>query len=97
MGGSGVSINGGTQNVQVMGNHVSDNRRPSYGGIVGGFSSSVDSGGQVSDNVVHGFAQGVALGSNSNGFEVEDNDLLLNTVCVLNFGTDNVIAGNSCS
>ena len=96
-GGSGVSINGGTQNVEVMGNLVSDNRSLPYGGIVAGFSSSVDSGGKVSGNVVHGLAQGVALGSNSNDFQVQDNDLTLNTVCVLNDGTDNVISGNSCS
>jgi len=99
-GGSGVSINGGTKNIKVMGNQISDNRSPWYGGIVAGFtglSPQADSDGHISNNVVHGFAQGVALGSKSNGFQVADNNLRLNKMCFLNLGTHNKITGNECS
>lgn len=96
-GGSGVSINGDTQNVQVIGNHVTDNRGPNYGGIIAGYSSSPDSGGYVSKNVVHGFASGVGLGSNSEKFDIVDNNLRMNTVCVQNGGTGNKIVRNKCS
>ncbi len=97
-GGSGVSINGGTSNVQVTGNTVTDSRHVPYGGIVAGFSSdSSDSGGTIQQNVVHGFAQGVALGSNSSSYDVTNNDLRRNKECVLDQGTGNTVSGNTCT
>lgn len=95
-GGSGISINGGTQNVKVVGNTVSDTRNPSYGGIVGGYSSALDIDSTISHNVVHGLAQGVALGPNSSNFAVQYNDLSLNGICVLDQGTDNTVLDNTC-
>jgi parallel beta-helix repeat protein len=96
LGGSGISINGGTETVQITGNTVSDTRNPSYGGIVAGFSSDSDIDCTVSHNVVHGLAQGVALGPSSSNFTVEFNDLTQNATCVLDQGTDNTILDNSC-
>jgi Right handed beta helix region len=96
-GGSGVSINGGTSNVQVTGNTVTDSRHPPYGGIIAGFSDSSDSNGTIQQNVVHGFAQGVALGSNSISYDVTNNDLRGNKECVLDQGTSNTVSGNTCT
>jgi nitrous oxidase accessory protein NosD len=95
-GGSGISIDGGTQNVQVTKNTVSDTRNPSYGGIVAGYSSASDIDSSISHNVVYGLAQGVALGPNSSNFTVEYNDLTQNGTCVLNQGTNNTILDNTC-
>ncbi len=96
LGGSGISINGGTQNVQVTGNTVLDTRGPSYGGIVAGFSSASDINATISHNVVHGVAQGVALGPNSSDVTVKHNNLTRNGTCVLDLGTDNTILDNTC-
>ena len=95
-GGSGISINGGTQNVIVTKNTVLDSRNPSYGGVVAGYSSCSDINSTISHNVVHGLAQGVALGPNTSNFNVESNDLRQNGTCVLNQGTNNTIVDNSC-
>ena len=95
-GGSGISINGGTQNVIVTKNTVLDSRNPSYGGIVAGYSSSSDINSTISHNVVHGLAQGVALGPSTSNFIVESNDLRQNGICVLNQGTNNTIMDNIC-
>jgi len=95
-GGSGISIDGATQNVLVTKNTVLDTRSPTYGGIVAGYSSSSDIDSTISFNVVHGLAQGVALGPNSSNFSVEHNDLSKNGTCVLNQGTNNTILDNTC-
>ena len=95
-GGSGVSLNGGVQGAQIMNNQVTNSQNSKNPGIVGGFFDSPDGNSVIANNVVSGFAYGVGLGSNSSGFQVEDNDLRLNTVCVENFGTDNVFTDNLC-
>ena len=96
LGGSGISVNGGTQNVRVSGNTVSDTRNPSYGGIVAGYSSDSDIDCTISHNAVHGLAQGVALGPSSSNFTVEFNDLTQNGTCVLDQGSNNTIQDNTC-
>ena len=47
-------------------------------------------------NTVHGFGAGVALGSDSKGCEVENNNLRSNTACVTNDGMDNHVSNNLC-
>lgn len=86
----------GTQNVLVTLNHVSDNRGPDYPGIAAGLSSVTDSGGMITGNAVRGFGSGVTLGSNSQSFTVEDNDLRSNTQCVVNDGSGNTVENNQC-
>jgi parallel beta-helix repeat protein len=95
-GGSGVSVNGGTKDIHVTGNHISDRRGVSNPGIKAGDASSLDSGGQVTNNTVLGFGAGVALGANSTEFVVEKNDLRKNTTCVTNDGTGNRVTDNLC-
>lgn len=94
--GSGVSVNGGTKDIHVTGNHISDRRGVSNPGIKAGDASSLDSGGQVTNNTVLGFGAGVALGANSTEFVVEKNDLRKNTTCVTNDGTGNRVTDNLC-
>jgi len=95
-GGSGISINGGTTRVRVTRNTVSNTRNPGYGGVVAGYTSASDADSIISHSVVHGLAQGVALGPNSSNFIVEYNDLTQNGTCVLDQGTNNMTLGNAC-
>jgi hypothetical protein len=82
--------------VLVTRNTVTDTRGPSYGGIVAGYSSTADTDSIFSHNVVHGLAQGIALGPSSSYFTVEENNLTENGTCVLNQGTHNTILENTC-
>ena len=95
-GGGGVELNGGTANVMLTGNQISDNRHPSYAGIAAGNSATADTGAQITSNSVHGFGTGVVLGSNSQSCLVEYNNLTLNTACVTNNGTGNTVVNNQC-
>jgi hypothetical protein len=99
-GGSGVSLNGGTKNVHVIGNHITNKvSHPGEGGIVAGFNpppASGDSDGQISNNVVSGFGAGVALGNYSTNFRVQKNDLRLNKTCYINYGVGNKFISNLC-
>lgn len=94
-GGAGISLNGDTQYMRVRFNHISDDHGVLYG-IKAGYSSSLDSTAHIFDNTVHGFGAGVALGSNSKGCEVENNNLRSNTACVTNDGMDNHVSNNLC-
>ena len=91
-----VTINGHTDKIHVGANHISRGKRGSYPGIAAGDSARIDTGGQILDNTVHGFGTGVVLGSNSESFVVQNNDLRLNTTCYTNKGQHNTINGNLC-
>jgi Right handed beta helix region len=99
IGTSDISINGGTKDVQVRENHISNKvTRKGDGGIVAGFFSQFgrDSDGDVSKNVVSGFGAGIGLGQYSDGFRVEKNNFSLNAACYTNYGKDNKFVDNTC-
>lgn len=94
-GGAGINLKGGTTNVKILNNSVTQGHR-NAAGITAGNETSDDVGGNVEHNSVHGFGVGVALGAHSSHFLVENNDLSKNTTCDTNAGTGNTISGNEC-
>jgi hypothetical protein len=94
--GSGINLDGGTDHVQILGNHISNSRFVNHPGVVAGNTSKTDTDGHVVNNLVHGFGTGVELGTQSQGFVVEDNDLSKNKACYTNNGSGNKIENNLC-
>jgi hypothetical protein len=94
-GGAGINLKGGTTDVKIQSNAVTQGHR-NAAGIAAGNEASADVGGKVENNTVHGFGAGVALGVHSSHFVVEDNDLSKNATCYTNSGSGNTISGNQC-
>ena len=91
-----IQIAGDTDTVVVASNSISRIKRGTYPGIDAGSATGLDVNGQILNNQVHGFGVGVALGTKSKSYLVENNDLRLNATCVTNNGTGNTINGNLC-
>jgi hypothetical protein len=94
--GSGISLDGGTDHVQILENHISNSRFVNHPGVVAGDKSNMDTNGHIVNNLIHGFGTGVALGTQSQDFVVKDNDLGKNKVCYANNGSGNKIENNLC-
>jgi len=93
--GGGVALDGGTQQMSLLSNTISDNRSPNTTGFSAGTSGS-DTQAAFEDNSVHGFGMGVDLATGTSKFIVKNNDLRQNTTCSTNNGSNNVVTQNLC-
>ncbi|MEN6460943.1 MAG: YCF48-related protein [Syntrophomonas sp.] len=93
----GLGLAGDTQCVRILGNWIADNRHPWYSGICVGPWPELDSDGEISRNIVHGYAYGITLAEQSRNFRVFGNELSRNEVALNDKGVDNLLSNNTFS